>query len=597
MSLRNKRFISIILSFVLILGIAIVPNSAFAAESQKLIIVHVNDVHGNIVDDGSAIIGYAKLKAKVDELKAENPNVLLLNAGDTIHGTTLVNLSRGESMIKLMNAVGFDAMVPGNHDFNYGADRLVELIELAEFPIISANIYKEDGTTDFEGYIIKEFDGFKVGIFGLTTDETKYKSSPLNTIGIEFTDPINEAKKMVEELEDKVDVIIALAHIGLDAGSKFTTDKIAENVEGIDIIVDGHSHDDLPEGKKVKDTVIVSAFEHTKKIGIVEIELEDGEVKSIAPSLVDYAQTAELTPDPAIEAEIAAMEEGNKPLLEIVLGKSPVDLVGEREVVRKGESNLGNLLTDAMLAASGADVALTNGGGIRASIPAGDITMGHVLTTFPFTNYPVVIEVTGETIKAALEHGVNAYPAAEGRFPHIAGMTFKLDEAKPVGERVVDLMIGDAPVDLEAKYKLVTNDFMAIGGDDYQMFIGAPKLAEYPLLSEVLADYIAEKGEVNPVVEGRITVIPASEAETEPAPAPEPAPEPVPEPAPEPAPAPEPMPVPEPVKEDVQYVVQPGDWLSRIAIKYNKDWKALAEYNKLRNPNLIFPGQIIAIPQ
>lgn len=588
MNLRNKRVISVILSFVLILGIIIVPSGAFAEESQKLTIVHVNDVHGLLkYDDYNKAIGFGRLKAKVEELRAQNPNLLFVNAGDTLHGEVDVNLSQGEIMVNMMNLMGFDVMTPGNHDFNYGYDRLLELKGMAKFPILGANIVKEaDGTSDFDPYIIKEFEnGLKVGIFGISTEETKFKSHPNNTIGIEFKDGIEVAKEVVAELKEKeVDLIVGLVHLGIDGTTLTTSKAIAENVEGIDLIIDGHSHEELNE--TIGETLLVQSGSHLKNIGVVEIEIVDGKVNKEA-KLIDFESAKEIVPDEAIEAEIAKIAEINAPKKAEVVGKTLVDLNGERANVRTGETTLGNLITDAMRTSTGADIAFTNGGGIRASIPAGDVTFGHIITSFPFTNTLAVIEVTGSELMAALEHGVDLYPEQAGHFPHVSGMTYKFDADKEVGQRIVEVTVGGEPLDLEATYRVVTNDFMAAGGDGYTMFEGKPFVAEGGLLSDVLVDYIKELGEVNPKVEGRITVVPAEEVEEAPAE------EPIPEPAEEPVPA---EPTPEPVKEEVKYVVKPGDWLSKIGIKFNIDWKVLAEYNKLSNPDLIFPGQIIVIP-
>ena len=564
MDFRNKKILSLFLSLVLALGVLLgAPMVAFAeTDGSTLTIVHVNDVHGHVKGDDS-VIGHEKLQTIVKELKEQDSNVLLLNAGDTVHGTTLATLSNGESIVGLMNIMGFDAMTPGNHEFNYGYDRLVELAKMAEFPFLGANIVKEeDNTSDFEPYIIKEFDGFKVGIFGISTEETKVKSHPNNTLGIKFEDPIATSEKMVEELKDKVDIIVGLFHIGIDEESDITSIDIAEKVEGIDILVDGHSHSTLPEGMLVGDTLIVQANEWTKMIGIVEVEIEDGNIVSKTAKLLDHEDTAEVTLDPEIVAELERIEAENDAILDEVVGVSKVELVGEREVVRAGESNLGNLITDAMLEVSGADVALTNGGGIRASIAEGEITLGDILTTFPFTNYPVVIEVTGQTIVDALNFGVDAYPEAAGKFPHVAGMTYKIktsDERNSVGE----VMIKGEPVDLDAKYKLVTNDFMGAGGDGYTMFEGATILAEYSLLSEVLADYIKAQGEIEPAVEGRITEIEE---------------------------------VPEVEEELRRYIVKPGDVLWRIGRMFDKTYQELAEFNNLSNPHLIFPDQVINVP-
>ena len=574
MNYNKKKFLSLFLSFALVLGIVLggAPLLAFAeTEATTLTIVHVNDVHGHVKGDDS-VIGYEKLKTIYDDLKAEDPNVLLLNAGDTVHGTTLATLSSGEAIVNLMNKMEFAAMTPGNHEFNYGYERLVELSEMAEFAILGANIVKEeDDSSDFEAYIIEEFDGFTVGIFGISTTETKVKSHPNNTVGIKFENEIEATKRVVAELEDKVDIIVGLFHVGIDEESDITTIDIAEAVDGIDIIVDGHSHHELAEGRLVNDSLIVQAGEWTKNVGLVELTIEDGEVVNTEARLITHEEALEVEPDAEIVAAIAEIEAANDSILEEVIGSATLPLVGEREVVRTGESNLGNLITDIMLEVGQADVAITNGGGIRASIEEGEITLEDILTTFPFTNYPVVIEVTGQTIVDALDFGIDAYPEAAGKFPHVAGMTFKIDNSGETN-KAVDLMVAGEPIDLEANYKLVTNDFMGAGGDGYTMFEGATILAEYGLLSEVLADYIRAEGEIAPAVEGRITVVEEVEKPVE-------------------------EPVEEPVEGEVgSYTVVRGDTLWRIGIDHGTTYQILAEFNNIANPHLIFPGQIILLP-
>lgn len=580
MDLRNKRVISIVLSFVLILGMLIIPSRVLAAETQQLTIVHVNDVHGRLkFNEGSGEIGFSRLKAKVDELRAANPNLLLINAGDSFHGEVDVNLSGGQIMVDMMNLLGFDVMVPGNHDFNYGYDRLLELKEMANFPIVGANIIKTvDGSSDFDGYTIAELEnGLKVGIFGITTGETKFKTHPDNTIGIEFTDGVELAKELVMELEkEEVDIIIALVHLG-NAGTTLTTSKeIGEMVEGIDLIIDGHSHEVLNE--TVGDALLVQADSYTKNIGIVNIEVTDDEITKKEASLIKFEEAKALVPDETIEAEIAKITELNAPKKAEVVGKALVNLDGERANVRTGETTLGNLITDAMRESTGADIAFTNGGGIRASIPAGDITYSHIITAFPFTNKLAVIEVTGAELMSALEHGVDLYPGQAGHFAHVSGMTYKFDAGKEVGSRVVEVKVDGVALDLAKTYKLVTNDFMAAGGDGYTMFKGKLFVAEGGLLSDVLIEYVKEMGEIESKVEGRVTFIPAPVVVA-------------------PAPAPVPVPTPAPAPVDLKYIVKPGDWLSKIALKYNIEWPKLAEYNKISNPNLIFPNQIISIPQ
>ena len=565
MKLRNKRFLSLFLSIALVVGILVgsAPMVTYADEGVKtLTIVHVNDVHGRVEEDTrDGSIGFAKFKTKLDQLRESNPNLLLLNAGDTVHGTTLVNVTEGETMVGLMNLVGFDAMVPGNHDFNYGTERLLELAEMAEFPILAANIVKEaDKKTVLDPYTIKEVDGLKIGIFGLGTDETKFKSHPKNTIGVEFIDPIEVAKKIVKELQEKeVDMIIALVHLGIEGTTTATSKELAEKVEGIDLIVDGHSHEELND--PIGGALIVQAGSYLKNMGIVEVEVKDGKISKKTASLFAYEEAKALDADPVILAEVTKIKEINKPIVEVVIGKSAVDLVGERGLVRTGETNLGNLITDAMRKSTGADIAFTNGGGIRAPIAAGDIMVNDILTAFPFTNTLAVIEVTGSELMAALEHGVDRFPEEAGHFPHVSGMTYSFDPAKPVGERIEKVTVKGEVLDLAKTYTLVTNDFMAAGGDGYTMFEGKPFVAEGGLLSDVLIELVKELKEVNPAVEGRVIAIPAPE-----------------------------------VEEVVEkYIVKTNDVLWKIAKMFNTTWEKLAEFNNLKNPHLIFPNQVILI--
>ena len=571
MNFKTKKFFSLFLSLVMVLGLVLAsPLTASAeADHEVLHILHVNDIHGNVKGNDRNVIGFERLKTLVDTYRMENDNVLLLDAGDVLHGTTLATLSEGASIVELMNLLGVDAMVPGNHEFNYGYPRLLELQEMAEFPFVAANIVREaDASSDFPRYEIFEFEGFKVGVFGLGTEETKEKSHPNNTMGVEFLDPIETSREMVAELEGKVDLIIALAHIGIDEETSVTTVDIAENVEGIHLIVDGHSHSQLDEGLLVNNTLIVQTGEWTKNIGKVEVHIRDGEILAIVPMLYSYEDLVDLDKNQEMVDKIAEIEAINETILERPVGRTLVDLEGAREVVRASESNLGNLITDAMLNLSGADIALTNGGGIRASIPEGDIVLGDVLTAFPFANYPVVIEVSGQDVIDALNHGVDAYPEPAGKFPHVAGMTYEIDTRGEV-PLVTNVMVAGEELDLDAMYKLVTNDFMAAGGDGYTMFGGKTILFQYGLLSEVLAEYIEVLEEIDMAVEGRIReYVPAlEEVEEETSPA-----------------------------EDIVHIVQPNEVLWRIGRRYNTTWQILAEYNSLKNPNLIFPNQEILIP-
>ena len=308
----------------------------------------------------------------------------MIDAGDVLHGTTLASISRGESIVALMNAMGYKAMVPGNHDYNYGYDRLIELAGAAEFPVLAANVIRSTGQRDLKDQTMIEVDGVKIGMFGLSTEESKTKSNPANTEGILFLNPVEVAKAQVKSLKEKgADVIVADVHLGVDDSTEIKSTDIAKAVDGIDVIIDGHSHTEMPDGRMVNGTLIAQTGGHLKQLGEVNITLRDGKVITKSATLHDQEFFKNVKEDEKILAMIAGIEEANKPYLETVIGKTDVVLDGEREHVRTGETNLGNLLTDAMLKVTGADVAITNGGGIRASIDIGEITRGEVLSPLP----------------------------------------------------------------------------------------------------------------------------------------------------------------------------------------------------------------------
>lgn len=586
---KSTAWLSVMLALFMSTSSAIPAAAADAPSGTKTItILHTNDIHSR-VEESKEGIGYAKLSTMIKQQKAANPNTLVLDAGDTFHGQTIANLERGESIVKIMNSIGFDAMEPGNHDFNYGSDRLVELSGKAQFPIISANVKKADGSRLLKPYIIKEVAGVKVGIFGLTTPETVFKTHPNNVKGLTFANPVTEAKAMVAELQGKADVIIALAHLGIDKSSVDTSIKVAEQVPGIDVIIDGHSHSTLEKGMTVGGVLIAQTGEYSKNIGKVDLTLEGTKIKSKSASLISKAATDSISADPAVDKIVSDIKKGQDSLLSQVVGSTAEKLIGEREVVRIGESNLGHLITDAMLDETGADIALTNGGGIRASIDAGPITKGQVITVLPFGNYIQTKKVKGSDIVAALELGVSSYPEPLGGFPHVGGITFTMDAGKPAGNRVSDVKVKGQPIQPDQSYVLATNDFMAAGGDQYTMFKDYPLMNDFSSLEESVIAYLQKKGAVLPSPDSRIKVI-AAAAEPQPAASGS---------APVPASAPAAAPSSEMKASQAAtgiYIVKSGDSLWKIARQYNTTWTKLQEWNQLADPNLIFPGQSIIVP-
>ncbi|HPW99240.1 MAG TPA: bifunctional UDP-sugar hydrolase/5'-nucleotidase, partial [Sedimentibacter sp.] len=346
-----KKVLSLVLAALLILSSF---SFAFAqdAETVKITVIHTNDTHSRLAGTSSEI-GFAKIAALVKEAKAANPNTLVLDAGDTLHGMPIVNISEGENAIKVLDAVGYDYMTLGNHDFNYGFERLLELKDMSAIGMLSANIVDEKGEYVFTPYVIKEVGGVKVGIFGLSTPDTSYLASPKYVEHLTFKDPIEVSKVMVAELKDKADVVIALAHLGLDESSTVTSKALALSVEGIDLIIDGHSHTKLEAGQLENDTLIAQTEYYGKNLGYVDIEVQKGEVVSMTARLLAAADTGETVPDPDLSAFIDSIDPKKDPAFNEVIAVTDVYLDGVRANVRTRETNLGNLSADAARAATG----------------------------------------------------------------------------------------------------------------------------------------------------------------------------------------------------------------------------------------------------
>jgi len=307
---------------------------------------------------------------------------------------------------------------------------------------------------------------------------------------------------LIKTLSDQAGFIIALTHLGLDAGSEFTSEKLAREVPGINLIVDGHSHTSLPAGKQVDSTLIVQAQDHTRHLGRVDLIFTADGIEMNA-SLIS-AEVVEIDEDPELAFLILTEKEDQGEILQTIIGQTSVQLVGERQLVRTRETNLGNLITDAIRTLSGAEIALTNGGGIRASIEAGEITIEEVLEVLPFGNTVVVKEIKGSDIISCLEHGVSLYPEPNGSFPQVSGLSFTINPDKPPGERVRAVQVNGKLLQPDQTYTVATNDFMAAGGDGYIWFALAKSVGELGGLDEVLIEYLQCQEVVAPQVEGRI---------------------------------------------------------------------------------------------
>lgn len=603
-----------ILSWLLILAlcISIIPiNFAYAESGDQVItFFHINDSHGRMIkSESDKIIGIDTIAS----IKASVPGSLLLDCGDTFHGLPFVTVNKGADAVALMNLAGFDYMVPGNHDFNYGYKRLLELRDLAEFTMLSANIVDEDDDAIFENCDIIEIDGVKVGLFGLTSEETTYKTNPVNVEGIEFLNPVDVAIESVEYLQSEgCTVIVCLAHIGLDDSSDPTSLDIAA-IDGIDVIFDGHSHS-KPEdtGFFENGTLIVSTYQYENNVGRVDLALnDDGTVSEATASYIDYAGAQAYEPVPAVTEAINEIKAAQDILLSAVIGETGVELSANRAPgVRTQEMPLGNLAADALRIGTGADIALTNGGGIRETIKVGTVTKKDAVAVFPFGNFGVTKKITPAVLKAALENGVSkiilnedgTIGGADGRFPQISGFSFKYDPTMPAGSRVYQIVLDNGTeldlADSKTELILASNDFTFAGGDEYTMLKGLPLVGEFGAMDELFANYISKLGVLGDIELGRITLEVQTPSVPEPEVIPEPEPVPTPEPEVVPEPAPEVKPAPEPEPEVIYYTVVKGDNLTKIAKKYDLKWRDIynANKSKIKNPNLIYPGQVFVIP-
>lgn len=479
-----------------------------AQAADTLVILHTNDTHARLESvspgaDAAPAGGMVKIATLVDELRENGVDgILLLDGGDAWHGTNVANVFEGKSVVEVMNVMAYDAMTLGNHDFNYGQTALAERKAETVFPVLAANVLEEEtGEPIAYSALIKPVGDLTVGIIGLVTTDTPYVTHPKNVEGLVIADPIARAKSLVSYLKPQVDVVIALTHLGFDADQ-----VLAEAVPEIDVIVGGHSHTSLEELVVVGDTYIVQVGEHAKELGYLELTLEDGQitnaVRKLMPASADVAdngQVVEIVNRWGKELEVKMGQE---------VGATSVDLDGERANVRVKETNLGNLVADVMREAVGADIGVNNGGGIRASISAGPITVGDIYTTLPFDNTLVKVEILGKDLLGALEHSVRLYPEQNGGFLQVSGLEMMFDPSREAGSRVMDVLVNGEGLDLDKTYTVATNDFLAAGGDGYTTFTSANILVETGLmLRDAMADYVAAQGSISPEVEDRIVAI------------------------------------------------------------------------------------------
>lgn len=543
------RMTAVAAMFVMTLSLLFAP-AVFAADEGTpdftLSIMHMNDTHAHVEP-------MPKMVTAIKEVREVKPDALLLHGGDAFSGTLYFNEFNGQADLAMMNLMDFDAMVFGNHEFDRGEKEnghksLSEFVEAAKFPFVSSNTafsedpFMKDLVGDEEltnepdngkiyNSIVKEVDGEKVGIFGLTTEDTKDIASPGK---VKFLDYKIAAEEAVQEFKDQgINKIVALTHIGYDSNPAVGNDLLLAQIDGIDVIVGGHSHTKLGEpvvvdkdenGETKDPTVIVQAFQYAEFLGTLDVDFDnDGVVVGQAGELIEVA---DMEADPeAVEVLEPYANEINEMMTKETGAVALKNLPNPRQEnpgddsVRATETALGNLVTDAMLAKakekfSDTAIAVQNGGGIREAIDEGPITVGEVISVLPFGNDPVIVNLTGSEIKEALEHSVRQSPAESGGFLHVSGMKFTYDSTKEVGSRVQTMEVKQdddyTPIDENETYLITTNGFTGQGGDGFDVFARAYADGRVKDIGEIdweqLKDYMVEDlaGQVDPEIEGRI---------------------------------------------------------------------------------------------
>ena len=476
-------------------------------------IVHTNDIHARVEeDDYNQVIGMDRLSGIAQAFTEGADGSLMLDSGDTFHGQSIATLVKGESVAKLMKACGYDAMTTGNHDWSYGKDRLKELGGIANVKILSSNIKNADGTSFFDtDALVKEITKngktLKIGVFGVSDPEMKNKTTPSNVEGLDFQDAVAYARKEAAALKaEGCDVVIALSHT-LDPKN------VAVQVDGVDLWLCGHEHIELSESVTTPDgskTYVSESGHYLNSVGLINLNCtmdEDGSVHvDYEKTSVDYEAAQNYPKDASVTAVLDTIKAENETELNRVIGTSPVELDGVWEHIRIGQTNLGNVITDAYLLATGADIAFENAGGIRASIAAGTVTYGDVINVSPYGNYVVTKKLTGAQIKEMLETSLtiqkncivandsgewDAWPNDSGSYLQVGGITVSFDPAQPAGERVLSVQKDGQELDDTKEYTVAVNNYLA-GSDSYPQLADAAEIGEYSCCEELLIRFFEQ---------------------------------------------------------------------------------------------------------
>jgi 5'-nucleotidase/UDP-sugar diphosphatase len=490
---------------------------------HRLVVLHTNDTHGHPVrftHESRAHVGGLPARATlVQQIRKNQDSVLLLDAGDINTGMPVSNLFKARPDILGFNYMSYDAMTVGNHEFDIPVSVLMEQMEIANFPFLSANIRTRDGEYLAQPFIIKEFPEFKVAVFGLTTKETKFIGHPGHVQDLVFEDEVEVAQNLVPKLREKADVVIALVHLGIFESPQKGSKRLASEVGGIDLIVDGHSHTKLAAPIMVKhrasdhETPIVQAWKYGLVLGKVELNIQNQRVIDLAFEAIPIdgegveKNVDGIEEDPVLLTLLQPFVDDVDTRLSEIIGHASGTLTDNE--VRFQETPLGNMIAESMLWFTRdlhVDFAVQNGGGIRADLPEGPIVIKQLYEILPFNDSVVVVTLRGSDVELLFDH-MGAISPGTGAFPQVSeGVRFTVNRTTGKCE---DILINGKPIDREGTYRIATNSYLAAGGDGYKVFLKAVEKKDTGAAqTDVLEKYIRHIGGIiDPKQRERIKVI------------------------------------------------------------------------------------------
>jgi 5'-nucleotidase len=503
-----------LLSLIIVFGVfaSMMPNVIAAQTDEPIAVVyHTGDIGGCLFSDDVSI-GADTLAAIVNSAKSDNEATFLFDTGDSVQGNFFVNSDEGKNAVEIMNSVGYDAMCLGNHEFDYGFERLIELAESANFPFLTQEFVANENNA-LKSSVIIDRGGVKIGIFGITTPSTHYTSGG----GFErdfgtVSELINYSVAKARELrDDGADIVVCLSHMGVDdnqARDYGSAYDIADNALGIDVIIDGHTPESEVKIQNEFTTPISSVGDAASEIGVIKFYRKNGEITTEISS-IKKAETLDIIPDEEVSLLLENEQNDFNQVAQTVVGYSPVSLNDyEKPIIRSEESVLADVVADSMKWFTGADIAFCNAGNIRAPLDEGDITLGEIQNILPYMNNVCTADVKGSIIREALSHSADFYGTENGGFMQVSGLSYTIDINKPLGERLASVTVNSEPLDDNKVYNLAVFDFIIDGGDGYVMLEDSflNNSTTHGTIIEAFSGYLSESENFVNEKQGRIII-------------------------------------------------------------------------------------------